>query len=305
MPSSISSSKRLKIALLVAVGVFALLGGLKWHLLKKVPASLIPMQESFWEEKAKTTQRYDVVIIGDSRVYRGVAPMAFAGSDSRVLNFGFSSGGMTGPLLEAGASKLDPCGKRIILLGVSPHSLTSEAGKNEHFKGCATAPDKLFQFSPFVQFYFSKEGTDLALKVLEGKIDGKRGYFQTPHEGGWIESYKNPSLPEHGVDKFREIFRQSKIDEQIVAGLMQQISEWKTQGIRVFGFRPPTNEDMERVENEHSGFDEAAFIGRLNESGGTWINLPDRFAFDVYDGSHLTGESAKQLSKQLAEAIQN
>ena len=51
-----------------------------------------------------------------------------------------------------------------------------------------------------------------------------------------------------------------------------------------------------------SGFREAEFIQEFRNAGGIWLsfNLDD---YVSYDGSHLDADSAKKLSRDLAEKI--
>lgn len=52
--------------------------------------------DSFWLQKANAEARYDIVLLGDSRVYRGISPedMAIVLDGYEILNFGFSANGL-------------------------------------------------------------------------------------------------------------------------------------------------------------------------------------------------------------------
>ena len=304
MSLSIFNSKSLKLSLLVAGGLFAFFGTGKLYLLQKIPPGLFPEQKSFWIDKVQADEDFDIVIIGDSRIYRGVSSKPFTSSPPiRVLNFGFSSGGLTDPLLKSGCSKLNPAGLRTIILGVSPNSLTPTAGRNYHYKLCKTAPKRYFKLSSFWQLFFSRKGSSLAIKQLRGKIDSNQGYFQVPHSDGWVESRMIPPDLESGINSYRELFAKEQVSAKIQERLFDRITQWSDSGINVFGFRPPTTKEMERLENECSGFLEADFVKKFNESGGTWIDISERFEYESYDGSHLTGDSAIKLSSFLAERV--
>jgi hypothetical protein len=66
-----------------------------------LPFSYDPMHttgavsERFWVMKAQGMSRYDMILMGDSRVYRGLSPQAMEEvlPGERILNFGFSGGG--------------------------------------------------------------------------------------------------------------------------------------------------------------------------------------------------------------------
>jgi hypothetical protein len=52
--------------------------------------------DAFWSNKANADAIYDIILMGDSRIYRGLSPeeMATILEDYRILNFGFSAGGL-------------------------------------------------------------------------------------------------------------------------------------------------------------------------------------------------------------------
>ena len=70
----------------------------------------------------------------------------------------------------------------------------------------------------------------------------------------------------------------------------------------MFGFRVPSTEKMVALENEISGFDEAAFIEGFKAAGGIWFDIPLE-PYHTYDGAHLVKPSAIRLSLDLAEMI--
>ena len=72
---------------------------------------------------------------------------------------------------------------------------------------------------------------------------------------------------------------------------------------RSFAFRPPASEKMEDLENAKSGYDETLIKREFSNAGGIWIDIKDRYAYKTYDGSHLTSESARLLSKYLAKFV--
>jgi hypothetical protein len=56
------------------------------------------------------------------------------------------------------------------------------------------------------------------------------------------------------------------------------------------------------LENTYSEFDEESFINGFTQAGGVWFSFPHQ-NYHSYDGSHLTGDSAVQLSYDLAKKI--
>jgi hypothetical protein len=60
---------------------------------------------------------------------------------------------------------------------------------------------------------------------------------------------------------------------------------------------------MIELEAEFAQFEEAAFICKFENAGGTWLAL-DQTGYHTYDGSHLHREAAEKFSSDLAQKIQ-
>ena len=93
----------------------------------------------FWQHKIFPNQQFDVVIAGDSRIYRGIDPASIESVLSkngpvRVFNFGFSSVGLDSAYLQDAVCLIDTSSARpILILGVSPSSLADENMANIHY----------------------------------------------------------------------------------------------------------------------------------------------------------------------------
>ena len=70
MRSSISSSSRLWIAIVAFVALTAFGGGLKLWGMSRIDPALLPIPDAFWREKTFAKPIYDIVVVGDSRVFR-------------------------------------------------------------------------------------------------------------------------------------------------------------------------------------------------------------------------------------------
>ena len=114
---------------------------LLYFALLKLNTSNNMLKESFWAHKVTADSIYDIVAVGDSRVYRGVDPEAIEtqcfklkGTKIQALNFGFSSAGLEPYILEKAKALLKYGGKRVMLIGVSPNSFIESSQKNGHLK---------------------------------------------------------------------------------------------------------------------------------------------------------------------------
>jgi hypothetical protein len=279
-------------------------GSLKIWVLENAEKGLRPLPSEFWISKTHTPKRFDIVVIGDSRIYRGIAPshMESILKNMRILNFGYSSGGMNHILLDAGANKLDIHGRKIIILGITPYSLTASAALNEHYKEYKKAMAWPFRI-PYLHVLLSPNETSWALTYLMHFKMKK--YYQIPHDDGWVESDQIPENTNSGMYEYEQRFNKEKISKTVLNELTAQISIWKKQGYTVFAFRPPASEKMEALENNKSGYSEQSIKQAVSDSGGTWIDIEDRYGYQTYDGSHLNSQSAIRLSENIARFIAN
>jgi hypothetical protein len=304
MRLSIFNSKPLKATILFFGIIVVIMGVTKMWLLNQVPAGLVPLSQHFWLAKTHTEKKFDVIVIGDSRVYRGVSPTAMSSilKGCSVFNFGFSNSGLSRTLLQAGEEKLDPTGLKIIVLGVSPLTLTGPAALNKHYTEYKNISRFHHHFGPLDKL-FDPKLTMLAFANLFSHLDKTRGYFQIPHSDGWVESSRIPEKPDRALKSYKRMLTKYKVSREIETELFQITAEQKRNGITVFAFRPPSSQKMEELENKISGFNEKRFKKEFSQAGGIWIDIEDRFEFISYDGSHLRGDSAKLFSRYLAEVI--
>jgi hypothetical protein len=93
----------------------------------------IEEENRFWVVKTHIQKNFDIVLLGDSRVYRGISPFTMEQilTGFRIFNFGYSSGGLNKYMYEEANKKIDQnsCVKSIVF-GISPNSLTSSTAQN-------------------------------------------------------------------------------------------------------------------------------------------------------------------------------
>ena len=259
----------------------------------------------FWILKTHTERKFDFLICGDSRTYRGISPteMRSVLPNFSIFNLGYSSGSYSSFMLTKMESKLDMgASQKIILLGITPYSLTPKASldgqikqeldrkKEEIFESIYLQPWKLF-FEPV---------------EIRWRIDSlakfKPKYIQKYYDDGWVASDKIPPNPKEALDEYVKDFNNNQVSEEIIDHLMGQVKEWTSRGIQVFGVRPPTTIEMLKLEKELSNFDEDKFVLKFKQAGGIWLEVSaSRYA--SYDGSHLDVSSAKEFSRDLATKV--
>ena len=72
----------------------------------------------------------------------------------------------------------------------------------------------------------------------------------------------------------------------------------------MFTLRMPVYHKLKALEDSLSGFNEEIVKSRIINNGGSWLNIQDSL-YSTYDGSHLDGESAKLLSRDIAKKIKS
>jgi hypothetical protein len=267
--------------------------------------------ERFWVLKTHGNAKFDMVLMGDSRVYRGLSPEAMESvlSDYRIFNFGYSGGALDRVMFAAAERRLDPRSEHpSIVFGVTPLALTPYAARNDHYLQELNRPaDYIYLRLYWLPLVHSLEALDIRTipNVFTGdsKIRMPGGYYQEFHDDGWIASWSIPEDPSRTLPSFRDIFSRTPVSPRLVQDLMEQTRLWTSRGIRVYAFRVPSSPGMVELESQMSGFDEAGFIEQFEDVGGTWFSIPLE-PYHSFDGSHLVKQSAQKLSVDLAKLIQ-
>jgi hypothetical protein len=265
----------------------------------------------FWVMKSDWRQCADVVLAGDSRTYRGLSPAAMNKNlpDMRILNYGFSGAGFSGDYLRGLEDVLaSDGGRKILVLGITPHSLSQGAAKRNGFLNHTEKSqlqrkylrlfDRLFHFLRPVK---PKE----ALAILSlGR--SQTHYFEEYHRDGWVASSKDPENQAEALRAYSAVFdpgNEGTASEDVIIELIKAMSQWRAKGIEVYGFRIPTCRTMIELEAELAGFDESAFVAGFEDAGGIWLSF-EQTDYHTYDGSHLHHEAAEKLSNELSQKIQ-
>ena len=319
MPSSTSSSDAGRAApglrrvdrRRIALAVGAAVALVAWGTAARPPgdATGLPV-EAFWARKLRAGPRFDGVLLGDSRVYRGLAPaeMAPALDGARILNFGFSNAGLEARYLAAGRAKLDPAApRRWIVVGVTPLALTATAGaRNGYLERAARAPSAAWPAAAAARLTAPLAPlTPAELRRMLGGGPPAVRYREHYGADGWAASDKTPvdlgaAPAAYGAQLARD--PDFRLDPDVAADLMAAVGAWTGEGIAVFGLRPPTAPAMRAFEDGPLGFDEAATRAAFAAAGGRWIDV-DPGAYATFDGSHLRADDARRLSRDVAAAV--
>ena len=264
--------------------------------------------ELFWTRKTFAPPNYNVVIMGDSRVYRGVSPeiieMRLPGL--KVLNFAFSNGGLNPTMFDAAEKKLVHNNKpKIIVLGISANAISEYSAGNQQYMQELNRPrEEIFEriyFNP-LRYWFSATSPE-KLKNHFSETKETAFYRNTYFMNGYVESDKFPVDTMEAVPSYTKDFTNYKVKPENLQVLFNQVKKWTDDGIIVVGFVPPVSKPMQMLEDSLGLFDETAIKAGFEKASGKWIDL-NPANYKTYDGSHLTIESAQKLSIKIGEEIQ-
>lgn len=254
----------------------------------------------------------EAVVIGDSRVYRGVDPrpleQALSGT---VCNFGFSSAKLTPKYLAHAQQTLAPSGEKLIIVGISSYCLSGmPAGGDDFIQSLAwkaasrlpLAVERLResweeQFTPFdLELLFP--ASEKPLRALDSD------YSQRFHNSGWVESDRVVDDPVAlGLKNSAAAYAVGhRPTAESVAAAVDALAGAVDAGFRVVAVSMPVPTAVRDAEWALESIDLAALRRQLTARGIEWIEIPCD-DLSTYDGSHLNAVSARLFSQRLAEAI--
>lgn len=281
-----------------------LIGGLSFVMPKNKEKHL---KDRFWTQKTFAPANFDIIIMGDSRSYRGVSPeiMEKKLPGMKVFNFGYSNGGLNPTMFDAAEKKFSKKSKnRIMVLGVSPNCLTDFTLKNEQFwQEKKRHPEDIFErlYLEGILYQFSATSPERLRRHFKKKTP--TAYYRNEYySNGYAESEKFPVDTMEAIPSYTDDFTRYKVEKRIVDDVIHQVKKWSGNGITVIGFRPPATAPMRALEDTLGLYNEPLLSKQFKEAGGYWIDL-NPSQYKTYDGSHLDKESAVKLSEEISYKI--
>ncbi|MBI2515862.1 MAG: hypothetical protein HYV95_02995 [Opitutae bacterium] len=280
-------------------------------MIPKRPAAMIESgisQRQLYELKLNWKSEFDMVLAGNSRVTVGLAPgeMSAALPGLRIANFGFDGNGFTPEYLDALEATFRPgSGERIVVLGITPITLTERAARQNGFseERLRSADERfLARHLPWVLDFFARFNPRMALVLLRGDDIGRELWHGYPD--GWAAQDMQPADLDGQVRFLRVNVRDGAfpVSPRIVSNLLTTVQKWRQAGITTFAFLPPVTAELAREEIRATGFVLPEFVKGFTAMGGHWLEVPSE-VYLTYDGGHLEEESARRLSRDIATEI--
>ena len=265
--------------------------------------------ELFWTRKTFAPAKYNVVIMGDSRVYRGLSPEIMESHlpGLKVLNFAYSNGGLNQTMFVAAEKKLAQNNKpKVIVMGISANAISGYSAGNQQYVQELNRPrEEIFEriyFNP-LRYWFSATSPE-KLKNHFSETKETAFYRNKYFMNGYVESEKFPADTMEAIPSYTKDFTNYKVTPENLSDLFKQVKKWTDSGIIVAGFTPPVSQSMQMLEDTLGMFNEAVIKTGFEKASGHWIEL-NPAKYKTYDGSHLNIESAQKLSNEIGEEIQN
>jgi hypothetical protein len=262
----------------------------------------------YWARKIQWQHCTDIVLLGDSRTFTGVSPAEMSKylTNKRIVNYGFAGMGFSKQYLQTTENVLDPKSSGpTIVMGISPHSLTDYAIKQNGFTTLLeNSKQDLYvsrYFGAIIDFLEPMSFHEIFYCFFP---DSKPYHFDEEYfEDGWVAQAMRPEQPQLSLEGYYIRYAETQVSDVIIDNIMQFVNKWSKANINVYGFRPPSSVAMVELENKLSGFDQDTFVAAFEAAGGRWINI-DQTSYQGYDGEHLDYKLVLKLSRTLAKHIQ-
>lgn len=272
------------------------------------PLNKKTVADAFWLNKTHGSTQADIVIGGDSRIYRGVSPekmKSVLSKNLEILNLGYSSAGYSSAYLDFLKSRINPASQtKILVLGITPSSLMDiSVANDEYFKYKNTGKFERWKgqhLAGMINFFIPYKADEVARMILH--VKNEHIYHEDFFADGWVSSWKIPVDTNALIESHKIQYKTSKVNERHFNNLIQKIKSFQQEGITVVAFRPPSSYQMRQLEDSITGFDEECIRKTLEENGVKWMEVSES-GFKSYDGSHLHYLSALRLSGILGVEI--
>lgn len=300
------------VALLVAVLAFA------WYRNDPQFANAPPW---YWQMKLAWGADADLVIVGDSTVYRGLNPQILEdrGAATKAVNFGFSSAALSGEYLFDAATKLDPDSKRrYMVVGVTHWALTPNARKangNGYVDAqvedskrrssvvwmmvCDVVFARLLPVQIDLLFASSPSGDHLARATEDN-------YIQVFNLDGWVNSDFVVPDPHRGIEnRRRSLTSLNGVETELVEEARNALQLLQDRdGVQVVLVPMHSSTAVDELSAELSGIALTDLARAVCPSRGVIFNFQPTEA-ESYDGIHLNGSGASRVSRDLADFLRN
>ena len=265
-------------------------------------------KETFWINKTYPNFNYNTLLLGDSRVYRGLNPIYFSDEKSPAnlaLNAAYSSAGFSEDyinyFIKASKRKI-----KIILFGIAPNEFTEGACSNDHFREYRdnTATDIFIK--KMIYPYFNSLNVYSFKKLYDCNLNREKMLVEVFNDAGFVSSSMNRIDSSYANQSYINNFTKEKISEKRISNFLNLIKNLSYKGIMCIAVEMPIARQLKLIEDSLSGYNRLDMKEKFKSNGGIWIeNINEaNDEFVTFDGSHLAAASANKFSEKLSKKIQ-
>jgi hypothetical protein len=258
-------------------------------------------------KKTHSPKQYDVIIAGDSRAYCSLSPAVMRQelrTEASILNFGFEANGYTEVYMKGIDHKLkkaDP--SATVVLAFTPMTLVPSTAYWNGYESCLEKtgwPLYRDMYMPRMLRFFDPYEWRYVYRKVMGEVPVRMIWRYDPD--GFVSVEQLPETREVDLAKQHNAFKNNQVKDERIELVMSWVKKWTSQGIAVYGYRPPANPKVVKIENHESGFDEPDIVSRFEKAGGIWVRA-DGKQYGTYDGYHLLGHEAERFSSHFADVM--
>jgi hypothetical protein len=251
------------------------------------------LDDSFFVGKFRQDPVYDIIAVGDSRVYRGVDPAEFekAFPGAKAYNFGFSGLRLCTAILDDAEKLLKPDGLKTLVIVISAPSMAK--GNQDGYQTIR----KLNAIERWNLLHFGK--VEKYIKLFAGS---NANYIQDPRPNGFVYS----DFHKRDLGAYRAESMGDPLLKTFDTDRVQQIADWISgatkRGLKIYLSTTPVSKQTADFEHD-AGYSKAYCIEKLTQAGGVWIEPSGTYG--TYDGSHLIGVDADRFTDDLAAGMKS
>lgn len=261
-------------------------------------------EDLFWLNKVYGKEQYDIVLVGDSRTYKGISPEILENycKGYTVFNFGFSSGRINRQLLLEACKKLKPNGAKIFVFSCTPIDLINV--KNDHWfdlhkelSSLSKWPEELYNLKLKLAPWQERK------KLIKAKYDSSIYWEKYYKEFGWCACWQKDIFYESTFRSYREQFAKRPFRKTDLYDFLDNLKWCRENNINVIAFRMISCPEMDILEDTLSGCNFVDVKNAVLQQGGIWLERPNYLQFRSYDASHLDYQSAEKFSHWLGKKL--
>ncbi|MCC6817747.1 MAG: hypothetical protein IT245_02505 [Bacteroidia bacterium] len=272
-------------------------------LLPRLPSSPM-LREAFWAVKVNDTKLYDIVFVGDSRIYRGVDTKFLSQMNMSAFNFGFSSASPDSLLITHALKKLNPKGLKIIVIGVSANSFMTSSINNTHFKSVQawSNKDKWIKTNIYPKLNFFDHH---ALSDIYKFYKGEAYYENYDLMTGYAASDRYPFDSSSALSPYKQQFENESYSYSAETAFKSKVLQLKSLGYEPILVRMPCAQSMINLEDSATNNSVKKLLTSISNQGVLVMPTFNSSDFLSYDGSHLSSQSARHFTELFMQYLKD